>query len=268
MRAAANGGGPSRFQSARPGARPQGPAVAEIGPLSVIMRTQSPQVRTKPRNTQRCVLWTWTINLVLCVSAIRPLTSRAADYTEIMVELNSTWRSRTLTNHHSVAATCIVGSSNWFFSGDFQKNAKVDYWLIGTNVVEYQTITSSMYVAQAKEFVSEKILGEKPRSPMIHSYPRAGETFTTVHPSPRGQPAFHGAEGVVWLAFCSGNYLKRLDRQIPMPVGPSSQAFGYGDKTVQFDDPPGLPKSMELFATNGILTCEYEVLATTNDDVG
>jgi len=181
-----------------------------------------------------------------------------------MVELNSTWRSRTLTNHHSIAATCIVGSNRWFFSGDFLKNAKADYWLIGTNVVEYRTITSSMYVAQAKEFVSEKILGEKPRSPIVHSYPRAGETFTTVHPSPRGQPAFHGVEGVVWLAFCSGDYLKRLDRQIPMPIGPSSHAFGYADKTVQFDDPSALPKSVKLFATNGILTCEYEVLATTN----
>jgi hypothetical protein len=100
-----------------------------------------------------------------------------------------------------------------------------------------------MYFEQAKDFVSEKILRQKPRSPILSSYPRAGETVTIIHPSPSGQPAFHGSEGVVWLAFCSGNYLKQFDRQIPMPIGPSSLAFGYSDKTVLFEGDSGLPKS-------------------------
>jgi hypothetical protein len=216
------------------------------------MRARSQQMRIKPRNIRYRVYWIGAIIMVLCLSAIRPRTSLAADYAEITVELNSTWRSRTLTNHHNIAATCIVGSNRWFISGDFLKNVKVDYWYIAPNVVEFRTITS------------EKIPGEKPRSRIVHSYPRAGEKFTTVHPSPMGQPAFRGGDGVVWLAFCSGNYLKRLGRQIPMPIGPSSHAFGYADQTVQFDDPFGLPKSVKLFATNGALTCEYEVLAMTN----
>jgi len=229
------------------------------------MRGRSRHLRAKSRSTRPCVLPTWVIHLVLCMSAIRPLAGRAADYTEITVELNSTWRSQTLTNHHTFAATCIVGSNHWFFSGDFLKNAKADFWFIGTNVVEYRTITSSMYFERAKEIVSEKILGQSP-SPgsFVHSYPRAGETFIVVHSSPSGRPAFHGVGGVVWLAFCSGDYLKRLDRQIPMPIGPSEQAFGYTDETVLFDDPFGLPKSVKLFATNGMLACEYKVLAATN----
>jgi hypothetical protein len=229
------------------------------------MHARSQKVWAKSGNARKRVLWMCTISLVLCMSAIRPLNGRSANYyTEIMVELNSTWRSPTLTNHHSVVATCIVGSNDWYFSGDFTQNARVDFWLIGTNVVEYSTITSSMYVEQAREYVGEKILGEKPHTVALSSYPRAGETFTTIHPSPLGQPVFSGMGGVVWLAFCSGDYLKQPDRQIPMPIGPSSDAFGYADKTAAFDDPFGLPKSVKLFATNGTLTCEYEVLAATN----
>jgi hypothetical protein len=158
-----------------------------------------------------------------------------------------------------------VGSSDWFISGDFAKNAKYDYWLIGTNVVEYQTITSSMYVEQAKEFVSEKILGQNSRVGRVaFSYPHAGQTFTKIHPSQLGQPVFNGMEGAAWLAFCSANYLKQADRQIPMPIGPSSLAFGYLDKTEVFPDDLGLPKSVKLSATNGTLVCEYEVLQKTN----
>jgi len=206
---------------------------------------------------------TGVFNVFLCILVIVPISIRAADYVEITIELNSTWRSQRTTNHHGTTARCIVGSNDWHISGDFLRNAKVDYWLVGTNVIEHRIITSSMYIEQAKDFVSEKILGQKPRL-MAGSYPRAGETFTTIHPSPIGQPAFHGMEGVVWLAFCSGNYLKQVGRQIPMPIGPSSHAFGYSDKTVLVDDDFGLPRSVELLATNGTLVCEYKVLKATN----
>jgi hypothetical protein len=197
--------------------------------LGVIMRAQSQQARTDSTKALRFAFQTWAVNVVVCIPAIMPMANRASDHVEITVELNSTWRSQWLTNQHSVRATCIVSSNDWFISGSFLKNAKVDYWLVGTNVVEHRTITISMYVEQAKEFVSEKFLGQNPRSPYPHSYPRAGETFTTIHPSPLGQPAFHGMEGVTWLAYCSGSYLKQTGRKIPMPIGPSSLAFGYAD---------------------------------------
>jgi len=199
-------------------------------------------------------------------SEIMAPTSRAADHAEIAIELNVTRRSRTATNSYSIAATCIVGSNRWYFSGDFLKNATVEYWPLGTNVVEHKTITSSMYLAQAEEFVREEILGEKPRTPVELgiSYPRAGETVTRVRPSLSGQPSFTGVAGVVWLAFCSGDFLKREHRQIPKPIGPSTRTLVYEDKTVLFDDSFGLPKSVKLFTPNGMLTCEYEAQAVTN----
>ena len=204
------------------------------------------------------------VNMAVLILALAPLTIRAADYAEITVELSSTWRSNGTTNHHSVTATCVVGSNYWFISGEFLKNAKIDSWLVGDRIAEYQTITSGMYFEHAKEFVSEKVLRQNQTSMPVHSYPHAGQTFTTIHPAPLGQPSFQGMEGVVWLAFCSREYLKQPDRKVPMLIGPSERAFGYADKTLLLDDPYALPKKVELFATNGTRTCEYEVLKATN----
>ena len=49
-----------------------------------------------------------------------------------------------------------------------------------------------------------------------------------------------------------------------MMIGPSSEGFGYSDKTTIFDNDKGLPKSVELYGTNGVLACKYEVLEATN----
>src|ERR1043166_5468935 len=224
------------------------------------MLTRCQMVRAEPRNILRRVLRTWGVGVALCTPAIAPTISGAEDDTEITVELSSTWQSQSLTNHHHVTATCIVGSNGWFFSGHFLKNARVDYWLVGTNVVKKQPITSSMYFEEAKDFLSEKFLPQNLPSRIAHPYPRAGEIITTVLPSPLGQPAYIGAEGVIWLAFCSADYLRLPDRQIPMPIGPSSRAFGYADKSVLLDEHFGLPKSVQLFAAEGSLACDYEVL--------
>src|SRR5436309_12529654 len=65
---------------------------------------------------------------------------RAVEYVEISAELNSTWQSQTETNHHSKTVRCILGTNGRFISGDFLENAKIDYWLVGTNVIEQTTI--------------------------------------------------------------------------------------------------------------------------------
>jgi hypothetical protein len=49
-----------------------------------------------------------------------------------------------------------------------------------------------------------------------------------------------------------------------MLLGHFSQALGYSDKTTLFEHDPGLPQSAQLYAANGQLVCEYEVLGATN----
>jgi len=59
-------------------------------------------------------------------------------------------------------------------------------------------------------------------------------------------------------------YLKQEGRQIPLPLGHFSRALGYSDKTIVFDADPELPKSTRLYASDGRLACEYEVMRSTN----
>lgn len=191
-----------------------------------------------------------------------PLDVRAAEYAAIEVELNSTWESANTTNRHSITASCVVGPDDWFISGDFLKNARVDCWLIGTNVVEHRVVTSSMHLQRARDFVSERILKQKARPPMLFSYPRAGTASTTVRSWE--EPFGSSQERLVWLAFCSESYLQLQGRQIPMPLGPPSDASGYSDRTVLFENESGLPKHVRFYTNDGRLIWEYEVLDSTN----
>jgi len=189
----------------------------------------------------------------------------AAENVEITAELDSFYPSGTTTNHFSVTVICVVSTNHWFIRGNFLRNADVYFWFTGTNVVEHKIITDSMYLQGAKDFVSEKFRGQKPRqAKVVSSYPDAGQTSTRVHPFSQGQIAGRGIENAVWLAFCSGTYLKHDGRRIPMPLGLPSEMFEYSDKTVVFKDDLGLPKSVELYSTNAQLVCEYKVLQATN----
>ena len=59
-----------------------------------------------------------------------------------------------------------------------------------------------------------------------------------------------------WLAFCSGEYLKRLRRLIPLPVDMlrhTRDRYGYTDQTVTFADDNGLPQKVELFTSRSLM---------------
>lgn len=120
-----------------------------------------------------------------------------------------------------------------------------------------------MYLKRAGEFVSEVILGEK-KLPAGHSYPRPGTTTISVIPWSDDVPFGAGSERLVWLAFCSGDHLRQDHRKIPLLLGHWRHAAGFSDDTIVFEDEFGLPKRVLLFAANGNLASQYEVLATTN----
>ncbi len=183
------------------------------------------------------------------------------DYLEITVELKSKWESSTMTNFNEATARCVVSTNDWYITGDFVRNAKEEYWLAGSNIIKRRTITSSMYLEQAKDFVLEK-LGKQKTQAIAISYPHAGETYTSVH-SWR-EPPFGGMDGPVWFAFCSGKYLKEKGRTVRMLIGPGSSENKFPDKTVVYADGMGLPRSFRLFNSKGESVCEYDVLETTN----
>ena len=188
----------------------------------------------------------------------------AAEHLEIQIRLDSTFESPTRTNEYEVTAVCILGTNDWYISGRFMENAKVEYWLIGTNVFERTTITSSMYVKQAKDFISQKIGTGSPPPVLGLSYPHAGQISSRTNSWL--EPFGYGAERSVWLALCSGSFLHTTNRQIPLPHGPFSQAKGYSDETTFLEEHSSfsLPKTVDLFADDGTLVSHYEVLGSTN----
>lgn len=213
----------------------------------------------------------WLRSLTLCVEhvpqkvksrlrhglvwAVLALTfcARAADWVELKVDLDYTWQSQARTNRHKINATCIVGSTDWFISGNFSKFQHARYWLVGTNEVE------------RTENRVQKLLEDARLAGPIASYPKSDEPFIRIYPCPQGKPVFNGVAGLVWLALCSANYLGQPDRQIPMPISVSPEAYGYLDRTILLQQGLGLPKRVVLFKWDGVQpVCKYEVLEATN----
>jgi len=201
------------------------------------------------------------ISLLLCLAAIGP--ASAADHVEIRIRLQTTWASPTVTNEYEGTAICVLGTNDWYISGEFLKNARVEYWLTGTNVLERKMITSNMYGQRAKDFISETLGDGKRR--VVGSYPAKGESYTKVRPWI--EPFGYGTERAVWLGFCSGTFLRIPNRQVPLPLGHSSEARGFEDETVYHDDDKfhvSPPKSVVLLSTNKAVVCRYEVVTSTN----
>ena len=119
---------------------------------------------TLMQSRQKCLLLGLFVVLVgaLLVFIGRPLFSETvyaigeAGDVEITVELDSIWRSETKTNHHNKTARCIVGSKDWFISGNFAKNAKTDYWLKGTNVIEQESSPAACICNKSMMFCQKR----------------------------------------------------------------------------------------------------------------
>ena len=174
--------------------------------------------------------------------------AQADDYVEITAELDSTWKFQSQTNYHHKKFKCVVGSNDWYISGDFAENASSDCWLVGSNVIELTTITK---------------LVDIPRLRGMPNFQRTdygiGSQTVVVYPTelPPSGP-------IMWLAFCSANYLQQDDRQIPLPLLPEFRSVQYSVRRVLFETEPRLPKSVRFYDAKGELLCQYEALQTTN----
>jgi len=227
------------------------------------MRTIRYTVSSNYRSRNSVLLGAFASSCLTVLLAIHPT---SAQFVDIAAELKSTCHSQRGDKTHNFTVRCVAGTNTWHVEGNFVESANVAYWLDGTNVIVHLVITSSEYLRQIGEFASEHVLGRNPgpSSGVIHYHPKKGRSFTEVHPSPGGQPAGQGTANVAWLAFCSGPYLKQSGRQVPLPVGPSEQAWGYTDKTEVFADALGLPKHTELYSLDEQLVCDYQVIRSTN----
>src|ERR1044071_5919724 len=166
---------------------------------------------------------------------------QAAQFVEISAEidtfgyrLNDT-ESITSAKPKTIHVTCITGSTEWYIENDFQHREE---WVFdGTNVVLRTQPPSG---------------SERERIQKSSSFKPITEPRTQSWRSADGHPLGHFGVNIPWLAFCSGNYLKREGRIIPLPAAilrHCPDRYAYTDVTTTFNDASGLPRSIDLLTS-------------------
>lgn len=115
---------------------------------------------------------------------------------------------------------CTIGTNDWRIDTS-RADHNGQWWFDGTNLYENLATTSHS---------------------SVH-----------VRSSNDGHPCGDLNVNLPWLAFCSGTYLKRPNRLIPFPLTNCRHApdwFAYTDKTVTFGDTLGLPRYVDLYASD------------------
>ncbi len=163
--------------------------------------------------------------VVICLG-LMPIQRGAAQFVEIRAELEVIGYSLRDTNTQArtkprtISSVCITGANKWRIEDDFVQGGEDKWFFDGTNV--YNRLLNTIY----------------------------------IWPSRDGLPLGGTAENMPWLAFCSGAYLKREGRIIPLPLEASLRhtrdRFGYTDKTTTFDDELGLPRTVDLFTSRSL----------------
>jgi len=171
----------------------------------------------------------WVATFCLAILSIQ---SQAAEFVEISAEIETLGYRLGDTNSiakarpRTVNVVCITGSNKWYIETDFQRG---EQWLFDGENVRCRT---EMPPGKA----NPKVMNE-------------------VWESSDGHPLGHFGVNIPWLAFCSGTYLKRQGRMIPLPAAVLRHCpdrFAYTDVTTTFDDELGLPRSLDLFSSQAL----------------
>lgn len=174
---------------------------------------------------------------------------------EIQAELHmSIWRGDSLSPPPTVQSrtnwiTCISGTNEWYIETDFVQNAEQKWRFDGANVYNSARITKQLS-PELRDKLSAKGTFLLP--------PEGAESNLTIRvwESRDGHPLGDPTVNLTWLAFCSGNYLKRPDRIIPLPLEElrhTRDRFGYSDTTTTFSDELSLPQTVDLFTSKARL---------------
>jgi hypothetical protein len=191
-----------------------------------------------------------------------------------------------------ISSVCIAGTNSWRIEDDWVQGGLNRWFFDGTNVYE-----SVQVVSPPSQEMQQNL--ERAGGPAIVPFERARSNLTiNIWPSPDGHPLADETVNMEWLAFCSGPYLSRDGRLIPLAcedLRHTPDRYAYTDQTVLFSDNFGLPRSVDLFmsrerflvsvedfykgwgvrylkwmrlavtnVTEGTLTFHYDVTATTN----
>lgn len=164
--------------------------------------------------------------MILCF-LVHPVATAAQEYVEITGEIEVTSYPNGNTNDPPSSSSpwritfvCVSGPKAWIVEHDAESKWSFD----GTNVYHR--------------------LGFPGNTPTVN-----------IWESRDGHPMGYPGVNLAWLAFCSGSYLKREGRLIPLPddiLRHTPDRFAYTDKTETFTDEPGLPSRIDLFTSKSL----------------
>ena len=191
---------------------------------------------------------------LVCYLSFETTTAEAQDYVEITAEVElfssqsngSAAGTQRLDRRFSLV--CIVGTNKWRIENNFSKNAQTKWLFDGTNIYDSRLMTkapSELITSDAKRKGLAVVPFEIARSNLTIGIDTASE----------GCSLGDVGVNIPWLAFCSGPFLRREGRVIPMPVAHVNSApdgFASSDRTQTFDDELGLPMKVELFTSKSL----------------
>jgi hypothetical protein len=178
-----------------------------------------------------------------------------AQFVEISAEIELTSYPSRQTNAEATAkptiisVVCITGPNLWRIDNDRSKDGEHRWLFDGTNVYE------SLLVASVPPHEVQDVEKKAGGMATVSSGTASSNLTINIWPSLDGQPLGDEAVNIPWLAFCSGTYLKRKGRLIPLLCDAPRDApdrYGYSDRTETFHDTLGLPRSVDLFLSKSL----------------
>ena len=149
----------------------------------------------------------------------------------------------------TISVVCLTGTNGWRIEDDWVVGALTTSFFDGTNVYSTCRVKSEVPKEQRDLVTRTTGLAQVP-----FEVARSNLTIN-VWPSRDGHPLGMAPANITWLAFCSGSYLKRQGRLVPLPVDVlhhTRDRFAYTDKTATFDDDLGLPRTVDLFLSRSL----------------
>jgi hypothetical protein len=230
--------------------------------LTAPYHTKEPCLAEPKYKNGNCLSLMWVVGWLLrfIVACLLLLTDCvvAEQYVEVTARIDTT--SYPLVSaegvkaaHRSIDLICIVGTNKWRIDNDFSQNSEVKWMFDGTNVYNSRRMTRAPS-GRAVEAATKMGVGVAP-------FDRSNPNVTvSIEAIAGGCPLGDVGVNIPWLAFCSGPYLKRKDRIIPLPVATfhfAPDGLAYSDRTETFKDELGLPRQVDLFTSEALywLSC-------------
>jgi hypothetical protein len=176
----------------------------------------------------------WASGQFVEISATIKLTSYRSGETNEEIKAKS----------RSISSVCIAGTNRWRIEDDWGQGGLNKWFFDGTNVYESLQVVSPP--SQEMQHNLERVGGLA-----IVPFERARSNLTiNIWPSSDGHPIAYETINIAWLAFCSGPYLQREGRLIPLVCDEDRHTpdrYAYTDQTELFPQAFGLPRSVDLF---------------------